>query len=188
MGRRERKRWLSVEDEYRKLILAGVGPIEAARRIGIARTTGFRWRAEPGGVAPRRIFETDRHTRYLSRLERKRLAVLRREGLSMREISRRLDRSPSTINRELRRNMRRHDRGKYDAVLARACSREKAKRERGGLIGKDTVLRDFVQEKLTLEWSPEHIGFWLRETHPQKKSWHVGDLRFARHASSHWPL
>ena len=173
MGRRGRKRWLSVEDEYWKLILAGVGPIEAARRIGIARTTGFRWRAERGGVAPLRILEADRHTRYLSHLERERLAVLRREGLSMRKISRRLGRSPSTISRELRRNMRRHDRGEYDAVLAHARSREKAKRARGGLIGKDFMLRDLVQEKLTLDWSPEQISFWLRETHPQKKSWHV---------------
>ena len=173
MGRRGRKRWLSVEDEYWKLILAGVGPIEAARRIGIARTTGFRWRAERGGVAPLRILEADRHTRYLSHLERERLAVFRREGMSMREISRQLGRSPSTISRELRRNMRRHDRGKYDAVLAHARSREKAKRARGGLIGKDLVLRDLVQEKLTLDWSPEQISFWLRETHPQKKSWHV---------------
>jgi IS30 family transposase len=162
MGRRGRKRWLSVEDEYRKLIL--------------------------GGVAPLRILETDRHTLYLSRLERKRLAAFRREGLSTREISRRLGRSPSTINRELRRNMRRHDRGKYNVVLPHACPRERAKRERGELIGKDTVLRDFVQEKLTLEWSPEHISFWLRETHQQKTSWHGCDLRFARHASSHRPL
>jgi len=159
MGRRGRKRWLSVEDEYWKLILAGVGPIEAARRIGIARTTGFRWHAERGGVAPLRIIETDRHTPYLSHLKRERLAVLRREGLSMREISRRLGRSPSTISRELRRNMRRHDRGKYDAVLAHARSRANAKRERGGLIGKDTVLRDLVQGKLTLDWSPEQISF-----------------------------
>lgn len=173
MGRRGRKRWLSVEDEYWKLILAGVGPIEAARRIGIARTTGFRWRAERGGVAPLRILEADRHTRYLSHLERERLAVFRREGMSMREISRQLGRSPSTISRELRRNVRRHDRGKYDAVLAHARSREKAKRARGGLIGKDLVLRDLVQEKLTLDWSPEQISFWLRETHPLKKSWHV---------------
>ena len=59
MGRRGRKRWLSVEDEYWKLILAGVGPIEAARRIGIARATGFRWRAERGGVAPLRMPEAD---------------------------------------------------------------------------------------------------------------------------------
>jgi len=110
MGRRGRKRHLSVEDEYWRLILAGVGPIEAARRIGIARTTGFRWRAERGGVAPLRMPEADRHSRYLSIIERERLAVLRREGLSMREISRRLDRSPSTISRELSRNMRRHDR------------------------------------------------------------------------------
>lgn len=39
MGRRGRTRWRSVEEEYWQLILAGVGPIEAARRIGIARTT-----------------------------------------------------------------------------------------------------------------------------------------------------
>ena len=69
--------------------------------------------------------------------------------------------------------MRRHDRGKYDAVLAHARSREKARRDRGGRIGKDLVLRDLVQEKLTQDWSPEQISFWLRETHPQKKSWHV---------------
>ncbi|WP_253259918.1 IS30 family transposase [Subtercola boreus] len=119
------------------------------------------------------MLEADRHTRYLSSIERERLAVFRREGLSMREISRRLGRSPSTISRELRRNMRRHDRGKYDAVLAHARSREKARRDRAGLIGKDPVLRDLVQEKLTLDWSPEQISFWLRETHPQKTSWHV---------------
>ena len=173
MGRRGRKRWLSVEDAYWKLILAGVGPIEAARRIGVARTTGFRWRAERGGVAPLRMLEADRHTRYLSSIERECLAVLRREGLSMRELSRRLGPSPSTISRGLRRNMRRHDRGKYEAVLAHARSREKARRDRGGRIGKDPVLRDLVPEKLTQDWSPEQISFWLSETHPQKKSWHV---------------
>lgn len=155
MGRRGRKRWLSVEDAHWKLTLAGVGPIEAARQIGMARKTGFRWRAERGGVAPLRMLEADRHTRYLSSLERERLAVLRRDSSSIREISRRLARSPSTISWELRRNMRRHDRGKYDAVLTHARSREKAKRERGGLIGKDIVLRDLVQEKLIQDWSPE---------------------------------
>jgi len=71
----------------------------------------------------------------------------------MREIARQLGRSPSMISRELRRNMRRHDRGKYDAVLAHARSREKAERARGGLIGRDVVLRDLVQDKLTQDWS-----------------------------------
>jgi len=119
------------------------------------------------------MLEADRHTRYLTSIERERLAVFRLEGLSMREISRRLGRAPSTISRELRRNMRRHDRGKYDAVLAQARSREKARRDRVGRVGQDPVLRDLVQEKLTQDWSPEQISFWLRETHPQKKSWHV---------------
>jgi IS30 family transposase len=133
MGRRGRKRLLNVEGEYWKPILAGVGPIEAARQIGIARTTGFRWGAERGGVARLRMLETDRHTRYLSGIEDERLAVLRREGLSMREISRRPGRSPSTISRELRRNMRRHDRGKYDAVLAHPpIPRESATTSRWG--------------------------------------------------------
>jgi IS30 family transposase len=90
----------------------------------------------------------------------------------MKEISRRLGRSPSTISRELRRNMRRHDRGKYDAVLAHPRSREKARRHRAGVIGKDPALRDLVQEKLTEDGSPEQISFWLRETHPQKNVCH----------------
>ena len=69
--------------------------------------------------------------------------------------------------------MRRHDSGEYDAVITHARYREKAKRTRGGLIGLDVALRDLVQEKLTMDWTPEQISFWLRETHPQKESWHV---------------
>ena len=68
--------------------------------------------------------------------------------------------SPSTISRELNRNMRRHDRGRYDAVLAHARSREKARRARAGRIGQDPTLRDLVQDKLTLDWSPEQISFY----------------------------
>jgi hypothetical protein len=37
MARREPKRNLNREDEYWKLILAGIGPIAAAKRVGIRR-------------------------------------------------------------------------------------------------------------------------------------------------------
>ena len=120
MARRGRKRNLNREDEYWKLILAGIGPIAAAKRVGIGRTTGHRWRSQRGGIAPLRLAEADRHERYLSLIERERIALVRREGFSIREISRRLGRSPSTISRQLRRNMRKHDRDQYDAVLAHA--------------------------------------------------------------------
>jgi hypothetical protein len=52
MGRRGSKRRLAVEDEYRRLIGSGLGTVEAWRRVGIGRHTGYRWRAERGGMQP----------------------------------------------------------------------------------------------------------------------------------------
>ena len=42
--------------------------------------------------------------RYLSFAEREELALLKAERLGVREIARRMGRSPSTVSRELRRN------------------------------------------------------------------------------------
>jgi transposase len=68
MGRRGRKRRLDLEDEYWQLILAGVGTVDACRRVGITRKTGFRWRKERGGIAPVRLLDDERSGRYLARL------------------------------------------------------------------------------------------------------------------------
>jgi transposase, IS30 family len=151
LGRRGRKRRLSVEDEYWKLILEGVGTVEASRLVGIGRKTGYRWRAERGGLPPLRLGEADRRGRYLSQLERQRIATLRGRGLGVREIARRLGRAPSTVSRELRRNVRPHDAGVYDGDLAHARSRERARRNRAGRLAADPELRQVVQDKL--EWS-----------------------------------
>src|SRR6476619_1676875 len=70
MTRRGRKRRLVLEDEYWKLILDGVPTVEACRQIGIGRKTGYRWRAEAGGLPPARTAEETRSLRYLSLLER----------------------------------------------------------------------------------------------------------------------
>ena len=37
----------------------------------------------------------------------------------------------------------------------------------------DAELRELVQAKLELEWSPEQISGWLRLTHPDRPSWQV---------------
>lgn len=50
---------------------------------------------------------------------------------------------------------------------------ESAPRRRPGRLAIDPELRDLVQEKLQLEWSPEQISAWLRSTHPDRRSWHV---------------
>ncbi len=128
--RRGRKRRLEVESEYWKLILSGVGTVEACLAVGIGRKTGYRWRAENGGLPPARLAENVRSERYLSLLERQRIATLRERGLSVRAVAARLGRSASTVSRELRRNMRRHDRGCYDADLAHARARRRARRPR----------------------------------------------------------
>ena len=116
MARRGRKRRLAIESKYWRLVLSGVGTVEACRLTGVGRKTGYRWRAENGGVPP-----TPRSSRYLSLLERQHIATLYRQGLGVREIARELGRDPSTISRELRRNRAKHDRG-YDGDLAHWCT------------------------------------------------------------------
>ena len=130
MARRGRKRQLGTEDEYWRLILGGVGTVDACRRVGITRKTGYRWRAERGGLPPVRVAEAVRGRRYLSRFERQRIATLSAHGLAVREIGRRLERSPSTVSRELRRNRSPHDGGIHDSDLAHARARERASRRR----------------------------------------------------------
>jgi transposase, IS30 family len=173
MARRGRKRRLGIEDEYWQLIRAGVGTVEACKLVGIGRKTGYRWRAELGGLPPRRRVEGQRSDRYLSLIERQRIATLRYQGLSMREIARRLGRSPSTISRELRRNTAEHDTGGYDGDLAHSRARERLQRPRGVRVATEPGLRAAIQAKLNLEWSPEQIAAWLRTEYPDRPRWHL---------------
>jgi IS30 family transposase len=116
MAIRGRKRRLELESEYWQLIQSGVGTVEACKRLGIGRKTGYRWRMENGGLPPERLAEDARSNRYLSLLERQRIATLRRDGLGVREIARLLGRAPSTVSRELQRNTLEHDRGQTSAL------------------------------------------------------------------------
>src|SRR5690349_13302297 len=117
MALRGRKRQLEVEAEYWRLVASGVGTGVACAAVGITRKTGYRWRAESGGLPPERLGEVGRSGRYLARLERQRIATLRREGFSVRKIAKILCRHPSTISREVRRNTSVHDGGRYDGDL-----------------------------------------------------------------------
>ncbi|HEX3219268.1 MAG TPA: IS30 family transposase, partial [Candidatus Limnocylindria bacterium] len=173
MGRRGRKRQLEVEAEYWQLLKAGVGTVAACRLVGITRKTGYRWRAENGGIPPVRLAEAARTGRYLSLLERQRIATLRGRGHGVREIAWRLGRSPSTVSRELRRNLRPYDNDVYDGDLAHARARQRARRERHARLARDAGLRAVVQAKLELEWSPQQVAAHLRVAYPDRPDWHV---------------
>ncbi|MEU6950645.1 IS30 family transposase [Streptomyces sp. NPDC046316] len=173
MARVGRKRRLEVEAEYWRLLQSGVGTVEACKQLGIGRKTGYRWRSENGGLPPERVSEAVHSGRYLSLLERKRIATLREHGLGIREIAARLDRSPSTVSRELRRNMLEHDQGLYDADLAHHRSRQRGERPRRPKLRLDAELRAEVQAKLDLEWSPEQISAHLRALWPDRPDRHL---------------
>ena len=134
------------------MLATGLGPVAACREVGIGRKTGYRWRAECGGISPSRLAEEELSSRYFSLLERHRTATWRSQGCGVRDIARRIGRAPSTVSRECRRNLSPHDHDRYDGDLAQARARERAHRRRPTIRAKDDELRDVVQVKLKLDW------------------------------------
>ena len=97
--------------------------------------------------------------RQLSIEERCEIARLRAEGAAIRQIAAALDRAPSTVARELRRNGSRT--GGYRPVYAHEQAR--ARRWSGARLERDDELRACVLERLSWGWSPEQIAGHLAE-------------------------
>src|SRR5437762_3339358 len=83
-------------------IARGLSSEEAAAGIGVSQAVGTRWFRHAGGVGPN--LPATVSGRYLSFSEREDIALWRAQDVGVREIARRLGRSPSAISRELRRN------------------------------------------------------------------------------------
>ena len=87
--------------------------------------------------------------RYLSFSEREEIAVFNAQGVGVRDIARRLRRSPSTISRELRRNAAtRPNSAGYRATVAQWHAERRAKRPKISKLAANDGLREYVQERL----------------------------------------
>jgi IS30 family transposase len=86
--------------------------------------------------------------------ERCEIARLRAAGQSVRQIAAALDRSPSTVARELGRNG--PVRGGYEPVYA--DERSRARRWSGSKLDRDGELRRQVLSRLGWGWSPEQVS------------------------------
>jgi IS30 family transposase len=102
--------------------------------------------------------------RYLSLLEREQLQDLHRSGLSIRKIAAAMNRSPSTISRELRRNTV-SVRG-YLPHTAHRLSVTRRARPRQPKLLENAELRTFVQSRLRKKWSPQQISNRLARDFP----------------------
>jgi len=90
----------------------------------------------------------------LSLEERCEIARRCEAGETVRKIAAALDRSPSTVSRELKRNRGSGKRYKP----AYAGEQAKARRWRGSRLERDQALQTLVLERLALGWSPEQIA------------------------------
>lgn len=101
---------------------------------------------------------------HLDRRERTLIKQWREQGVAIREIGRRLNRCHSSISRELRRNLWcgkhyyiRSSQEFYEWRLKRRAKRFRLKTQK---------IRDFVQAKLNIGWTPELIAGRLKKYDP----------------------
>ena len=121
-------------------------------------------RTELAAEASLRAVEAVLDPRFLSLRERERIRDLRALGGSIRSVASMLGRAPSTISRELREN--KTDTGGYEAYGAQRLSAGRRLRPRDSKLVTQLPLREFVQDKLRIHFSPEQICHALVKEHP----------------------
>lgn len=137
------------EDRVRfwEAIARGVSTEDAAVEAGVSPAVGTRWFRDAGGMPSLTLAPVS--GRYLSFAEREEIAILHAQKLGVREIARRLGRSPSTISRELRRNAStRGNELTYRATTAQWHAERRASRPKVAKLAANDRLRTYVQDRL----------------------------------------
>ena len=175
---------------FLELLDSGMRPLEASREVGVNERTGrdwakgivksnnrrytfdgvLVWEAQSRPKPPRE--ETVIAARFLSVEERIEIADLQSQHVSAREIARRLNRAPSTVSRELRRNAHPGS-GDYRPWAAQRRAARRRARPKQGKISQNQRLRDAVADGLRRRWSPEQISKRLRLQFPDQPEMHV---------------
>ncbi len=169
-------------------VVAGCSTETAAAAAGVSIVVGHRWFVEAGGMPPLSLAPL--RGRYLSLAEREEIAVGLAAGAGIREVARGLGRSPSTVSREVHRNIRRRyllaappgrpRRGPrnlgavgYRATVAQKRADVLAARPKRSKLACSPRLRAEVQRLLVLRWSPEQITAMLPLLHPDEQDLRV---------------
>ena len=136
-----------VERQFWVQIATGITSEKAAEAVGVSQAVGGRWFRHRGGMPL--FMSKPVSNRYLSFAEREEIGILRAQNLSVREIARRIGRSPSTVSRELTRNaVTRGGKLEYRASVAQWKSELLARRPKPAKLVTNPRLREYVQERL----------------------------------------
>ena len=176
-GRRELQRqfWL--------LVRAGLAKKRAAVALGLNEDTGKDWFRQAGGVIP--AYVTVPSTgRFLAFAEREEIFAGVERDESIRRIAQRLGRAPSTVFRELRRNMQQPYRAgrrpgppptrawDYRPSRAQRRAERQAARPKPAKLAQHPQLRALVQAKLRERLSPQQVATELQQEFPdQPEMW-----------------
>jgi transposase, IS30 family len=168
-----------VRRQFWLLIRAGLERRKAALALGLNEDTGKEWFRQAGGVIPAYV-TAPASGRCLSLEEREEIFAGVERGDSIRGIARALGRAPSTVHRELRRNMTQLYRGRlarrsrrrpwdYRPSLAQRRAERLASRPKVAKLAANQRLRDLVQRKLLERLSPEQVAAALRREFPDNR-------------------
>ena len=123
---------------------------------------------QTGGIRPP---ERTRSKLALTLDEREAISRGIASGQSMRSIATELGRSPSTVSREVKRNGGTKD---YRSAGADGSAWDRALRPKTCKLVLNKPLASIVTDKLQLlQWSPQQIAGWLKQTYPDEKSYQV---------------
>jgi len=158
-------------EEERKTIWdmreAGVPVKRIAKHLDRQNSSLRRFIADHGGTRPT---ARERSELRLSLAEREEISRGLAAGLSIRGIASGLERSPSTVCREVNAN---GGRRKYRALVADKGAMKRALRPKRTKIAQCRRLRSTVERKLEALWSPQQIAAWLAESYPDNPEMQV---------------
>ncbi len=122
---------------------------------------------QTGGIRPGR---RQRASSALTLPEREEVSRALAAGQSIRSVSAKLGRAPSTISRELQRNGGLEC---YRASRADQAAWDRAQRPKACKLVENRRLARVVASKLQALWSPEQIAGWLKRTYPNDETQRV---------------
>jgi len=113
--------------------------------------------------------------KHFSLAEREKFYALREQGITLRQIAKKLKRSQSSLTRELQRNIkygREYFGNTYLPCKAQKLADKRAVKQRYKAPLKNPLVFLYVRKKLRLGWSPEAIAGRLTLEYPEEKICH----------------